>query len=192
MSCHKPAPGFVSGYFENVAFKSQAIQLGIDDAREIVRFDPKTLKVIDAGVAKTPEHMREVRKGHETLVSFVEKDGQRWATEIRFKGPVKVAEKTWWTTPEEARRPGHRQLRADRLAPLAALPAGHHPGIDQRALSGVGQGGEPPARGQGCAAGVFLPRRNLPDEPAVAAQGDCARLQEHEGLSRGHPSMGNP
>jgi rhodanese-related sulfurtransferase len=91
MSCHKPAPGFVSGYFENVAFKSQAIQLGIDDAREIVRFDPKTLKVIDAGVAKTPEHMREVRKGHETRVSFVEKDGQRWATEIRFKGPVKVA-----------------------------------------------------------------------------------------------------
>ena len=28
-NCHKPAPGTVAGYFENVAFKSQSIQLGI-------------------------------------------------------------------------------------------------------------------------------------------------------------------
>jgi len=90
-NCHKPAPGQVAGYFENVAFKSQAIQLGIDANKEIIRFDPKTLQVYDAGVAKTPEHLREVRKGHEARVAFVEKDGQKWATEIRFKGPVKVA-----------------------------------------------------------------------------------------------------
>jgi rhodanese-related sulfurtransferase len=90
-NCHQPAPGQVAGYFENVAFKSQAIQLGIDANREIVRFDPKALKVIDAGEAKTPDHLREVRKGHETRISFVEKDGQKWATEVRFKGPVKVA-----------------------------------------------------------------------------------------------------
>jgi hypothetical protein len=43
-NCHKPAPGQVAGYFENVAFKSQAIQLGIDANKEIVRFDPKTLR----------------------------------------------------------------------------------------------------------------------------------------------------
>ena len=90
-NCHKAAPGEVSGYFDNVAFKSQSIQLAIDDQKEIVRFDPKAVKVIDAGVDKAPEHMRDVRKGHETRVSFVEKDGQKWATEIRFKGPVKVA-----------------------------------------------------------------------------------------------------
>ena len=90
-NCHKPAPGQVAGYFENVAFKSQAIQLGIDADKAIVRFDPKTLKVYDAGVAKTPEHLREVKKGHETRIAYVEKDGQKWATEIRFKGPVKVA-----------------------------------------------------------------------------------------------------
>jgi rhodanese-related sulfurtransferase len=90
-NCHQPAPGQVAGYFENVAFKSQSIQLGIDAAKEIVRFDPKTLKVIDAGQAKTPEHLREVRKGHETRIAFVEKDGQKWATEVRIKGPVKVA-----------------------------------------------------------------------------------------------------
>jgi rhodanese-related sulfurtransferase len=90
-NCHKAAPGEVSGYFDNVAFKSQAIQLAIDDVKEIIRFDPNALKVLDAGAAKTPEHLREVRKGHEARVSFVEKDGQKWATEIRFKGPVKVA-----------------------------------------------------------------------------------------------------
>jgi len=90
-NCHEAAPGSVSGYFDNVAFKSQAIQLSIDDVKEIVRFDPNTLKVLDAGDAKKPEHMREVKRGHETRISFVEKDGQRWATEVRFKGPVKVA-----------------------------------------------------------------------------------------------------
>jgi rhodanese-related sulfurtransferase len=90
-NCHKPAPGTVAGYFENVAFKSQSIQLGIDAAKEIVRFDEKTLKVLDAGEAKKVEHLREVRKGHETRIAFVEKDGQKWATEVVFKGPVKVA-----------------------------------------------------------------------------------------------------
>src|SRR5512134_4039726 len=90
-NCHQPAPGQVAGYFENVAFKSQAIQLGIDANKEIVRFDPATLKVLDAGVARKPEQLRDIKKGHETRVAYVEKDGQKWATEIRFKGPVKDA-----------------------------------------------------------------------------------------------------
>jgi rhodanese-related sulfurtransferase len=90
-NCHKPVTGQVGGYFENVAFKSQSIQLGIDANKEIVRFDPKTLKVIDAGEAKPVEHLRELRKGHETRIAYAEKDGEKWATEVRIKGPVKVA-----------------------------------------------------------------------------------------------------
>jgi rhodanese-related sulfurtransferase len=90
-NCHKPAPGTVAGYFENVAFKSQAIQIGIDANKEIVRFDEKTVKVVDAGEAKKPEHMREVRTGHEVRIAYVERDGQKWATQVTFKGPVKVA-----------------------------------------------------------------------------------------------------
>ena len=90
-NCHKPAPGTVAGYFENVAFKSQSIQIGIDASKEIVRFDEKTVKILDAGDAKKPEHLREVRKGHEVRIAFVERDGQKWATEVSFKGPVKVA-----------------------------------------------------------------------------------------------------
>jgi rhodanese-related sulfurtransferase len=89
-NCHKAAPGQVSGYFDNVAFKSQSIQLSIDKVSEIVRFDPKALKVVDAGDEKKVEHLREVKKGHEALIAFVEKDGQKWATEIRFKGPIKT------------------------------------------------------------------------------------------------------
>jgi rhodanese-related sulfurtransferase len=90
-NCHKPAPGQVAGYFENVSYKAQAIQIGIDANKEIVRFDEKTLKVIDAGVPKKPDFMADARKGHEVRISFVEKDGQKWASEIVFKGPVKVA-----------------------------------------------------------------------------------------------------
>jgi rhodanese-related sulfurtransferase len=90
-NCHKPEPGAVRGYFENVAFKSQAIQIGIDANKEIVRFDEKTLKVIDADQPKKVEYLREARKGHEVRVAYVEKDGKKVATEITFKGPVKVA-----------------------------------------------------------------------------------------------------
>jgi rhodanese-related sulfurtransferase len=90
-NCHKPEPGTVAGYFENVAFKSQSIQIGIDAHKEIVRFDEKTLKVIEAGDAKKVEWLRDARKGHEVRVAYVERDGQKFATEIRFKGPVKVA-----------------------------------------------------------------------------------------------------
>jgi rhodanese-related sulfurtransferase len=61
------------------------------DSKEIVRFDPKTLKVTDGDVKKPAEALREARKGHETRIAYVEKDGQKWATEVILKGPVKVA-----------------------------------------------------------------------------------------------------
>jgi rhodanese-related sulfurtransferase len=91
MNCHQPMAGSIRGYFDNVAFKSTSIQLAIDDVKEIVRFDPKTLKVTDADVQKPAEALREARKGHETRIAYVEKDGQKWATEVILKGPVKVA-----------------------------------------------------------------------------------------------------
>ena len=89
-NCHKPEAGIVGGYFDNVAFKSQSIQVNLGTATEIVRFDPKTLKVIDAGDAKSPEHLRDVKKGHEARIAVVEKDGQKFATSISFKGPIKT------------------------------------------------------------------------------------------------------
>jgi rhodanese-related sulfurtransferase len=91
MNCHKPETSAVRGNFDNVAFKSTSIQLSLDDAKEIVRFDPKSVKFIDGDEKKPAEALREAKKGHETRIAFVEKDGQKWATEVHLKGPVKVA-----------------------------------------------------------------------------------------------------
>ena len=90
-NCHKPAAGQMQGYFENVSFKSQAIQLKIDNVTEIVKFDPKTIKVIDAGDNKKPEALYDIKRGHEARIELVEKDGAKWATLISFKGPIKIA-----------------------------------------------------------------------------------------------------
>jgi rhodanese-related sulfurtransferase len=90
-ACHTLEPNQLGGYFESAAFKSQAMQVDVGGAvPQILRFDPKALKVIDAGVAKTPEFLREAKKRHEVQVTFVEKDGVKVASEIRFKGPVKI------------------------------------------------------------------------------------------------------
>ncbi len=90
-ACHKLAPQQMGGYLESAALKSQSVQLDVGAAApQILRFDAKTLKVIDDGVEKTPEHLRDVKKRHETRVTWVEKDGAKFVTEIRFKGPVKI------------------------------------------------------------------------------------------------------
>jgi len=91
MNCHKAQPNALQGVFENVAFKSQSIQLKIDAHTEIVRFDPKTIKVIDAGMAKPGEALRDIAKNREARIDFVEKDGVKLATQISFKGPIKIA-----------------------------------------------------------------------------------------------------
>ena len=90
-SCHQAQPGSVQGIFENVAFKSQSIQLKIDAYTEIVRFDPKTIKVVDGGVAKPSEALRDIAKNREARIDYVEKDGAKLATQISFKGPIKIA-----------------------------------------------------------------------------------------------------
>jgi rhodanese-related sulfurtransferase len=89
-TCHKPEPNTVAGYFDNVAFKSQSIQLDLAGTKEIVRFDPKSLKVIDAGDAKPVDQLREIKKGHEARIVYAMKDGEKWATTINFKGPIKT------------------------------------------------------------------------------------------------------
>jgi rhodanese-related sulfurtransferase len=90
-SCHQAQPNAVQGIFENVAFKSQAIQLKIDAYTEIVRFDPKTIVVVDGGVTKPGDALRDVAKNREARIDYVDKDGAKVATKISFKGPIKIA-----------------------------------------------------------------------------------------------------
>jgi hypothetical protein len=90
-ACHTVGPDELRGTFENVAFKSKSIQLKIDNSTEIVRFDEATLKVVDGGAPQPGETLRDVAKGREARIVFVEKDGVKTATLISFKQPVKIA-----------------------------------------------------------------------------------------------------
>lgn len=90
-TCHKPADGNLRGYLDGVTMKSSALQLNLGNATEIVKFDAKTLKVMDAGDNKQVDHLGKVKKGHEVRIEFVEKDGVKTATLISFKGPIQIA-----------------------------------------------------------------------------------------------------
>ncbi|MFO1414227.1 MAG: rhodanese-like domain-containing protein [Burkholderiales bacterium] len=133
LSCHQPKPNAVQGIFENVAFKSQSIQLKIDAHTEIVRFDPKTLQVVDGGVAKPVEALREIPKNREARIDYVEQDGKRVATRISFKGPIKIA-------PEKL-------TNYDEVARMVALgpEKGAYTLIDSRPLPRVQEGTIPTA-----------------------------------------------
>ncbi len=90
INCHKPEAGNMRGYFENAAFKSQSIQLKMDDATEIVKFDPETLKVMIEGQAKDAEALRGIAKNHEVRIEYAEKDGVKRASLVSSKPPIKV------------------------------------------------------------------------------------------------------
>ena len=90
-TCHTVGANELRGVFENVAFKSQSMQIKIDAATEIVRFDEATLKVVDSGEAKAGEALSDIAKGREARVEFAEKNGVKTATLMSFKGPIKVA-----------------------------------------------------------------------------------------------------
>ena len=70
-ACHEPEANQLGGYFESAAFKSQGLQIDVGSALpQILRFDPKTLKVIDAGKPQPTDHLRDVRKRSIGLPSF--------------------------------------------------------------------------------------------------------------------------
>lgn len=91
-ACHDLQSNQAGGYFESAAFKSQSMQIDVGAAApQILRFDAKALKVFDeSGTEKPAEALKEAKKRHETRVTWVQKDGVRLVTEIRFKPPVKI------------------------------------------------------------------------------------------------------
>jgi rhodanese-related sulfurtransferase len=132
-SCHQAKPDAVQGIYENVAFKSRSLQLRIDAHTEIVRFDPATLKVVDAGVAKPVDALRDLPKNKEARIDYVMQDGQKLATTITFKGPIRIA-------PEKL-------IAYDEVARLVALgpQKGNFTLIDSRPLPRVQEGTIPGA-----------------------------------------------
>jgi len=92
-NCHKAEPNAVRGYFENVAFKAKTIQVKIDDATELIKFDEDEIKVVNgAGKTGDGEFLKDnkVKKGHEIKIEYVEKDGVKTAVKLIEKPPVKI------------------------------------------------------------------------------------------------------
>ena len=94
-NCHKAEANAVQGYFDNVAFKAKTIQVKIDDAVELIKFDEDEIKVVN-GEGKTGdgEFLKDnkVKKGHEIKVEYVVKNGVKTAVKLIEKPPVKIAE----------------------------------------------------------------------------------------------------
>lgn len=91
-NCHQPEAGSLRGNFDSVAYKTQSIQIKIDDATEILRFDKGSIKVLNvqSDPANAEEPLRAIKKGKEVHVEFIEKDGRKFATLVVAKPAVKI------------------------------------------------------------------------------------------------------
>ncbi|MDA8099830.1 MAG: rhodanese-like domain-containing protein [Nitrospiraceae bacterium] len=92
-NCHQPQPGSMRGNFDSVAYKTQSIQIKIDDATEILRFDEnlkiENLHQVAAEIAEQP--LRALKKGKEVRIEYTEKDGKKFASALIAKPPIKIA-----------------------------------------------------------------------------------------------------
>jgi len=91
-NCHQPQPGNLRGNFESVAYRSTSLQMKIDEATEIVRFDD-TLKIanVQAPADSPDEPLRALKKGKEIRIEYTEKDGKKFATLLSAKPAIKIA-----------------------------------------------------------------------------------------------------
>jgi hypothetical protein len=91
-NCHQPQPGNLRGNFDSVAYKTKSIQVKIDEATEILRFDDN-LKIMNVQApADNPDQpLYGLKKGKEVRIEFTEKDGKKFATLISAKTTIKVA-----------------------------------------------------------------------------------------------------
>jgi len=97
-NCHQPQEGSLRGNFDSVAYKTQSIQIKIDEATEILRFDKATLKVVNVKGENTEEPLRDIKKGKEVRIEYTEKDGKKFATLVSAKPAIKVAPEKQMTT----------------------------------------------------------------------------------------------
>ncbi|MGC1456156.1 MAG: rhodanese-like domain-containing protein [Nitrospirota bacterium] len=99
-NCHQAVPGNLRGNFDNVSYKTQSIQIKIDDATEILRFDKNTLQLANIPTfADSPsESLYSLKRGKEIHIAFTEKDGVKFATLVSAKTAIKVAPEKLITT----------------------------------------------------------------------------------------------
>ena len=86
-NCHKAEPGNIRGNFDSVAFKSKSIQVKVDEATEIIAFDPEKIQLVNV-----PDgNLRELKPGKEVRIEYTEKDGAKIASLLSAKPAIKVA-----------------------------------------------------------------------------------------------------
>jgi rhodanese-related sulfurtransferase len=109
MGCHPGAePGQLRGEFDSVAMKSQSIQLKIDTATEVVKFDKKSLKLVNASAPDDLEKsLRAIKKGHQVRAEYTEKDGVKTISLLSIKPALKV--------------PAEKIIKTDDVAKIVAL-----------------------------------------------------------------------
>jgi hypothetical protein len=92
INCHTPQAGTLRGNFDSVAYKTKSVQIKIDEATEILRFDDQLKAMNMQAPADFPDQpLRALPKGKEVRIEFTEKDGKKFATLISAKTPIKVA-----------------------------------------------------------------------------------------------------
>jgi hypothetical protein len=91
-NCHQPESGTIRGNFDSVAYKTKSIQVKIDEATEILRFDDKLqIANLQAPTDSPDQPLRALKKGKEVRIDYTEKDGKKFATAVVVKPPIKVA-----------------------------------------------------------------------------------------------------
>jgi len=99
-NCHQPEAGSLRGNFDGVAYKTQSIQVKIDDTTEILRFDKAALKVQNVPAENPDEPLRSIKKGKEVRIAYTEKDGKKTATLVVAKPAIKIAPEKLLSTTE--------------------------------------------------------------------------------------------
>jgi hypothetical protein len=99
-NCHQAEPGNLRGNFDSVAYKSQSIQIKIDDVTEILKFDKEKLQLVNIPpFADSPsESLYSLKRGKEIHIAYTEKDGVKFATLVSAKTSIKVAPEKLLTT----------------------------------------------------------------------------------------------
>jgi rhodanese-related sulfurtransferase len=100
-NCHKAEPNTIHGHFDNVTFKARTIQVKVDEATELIKFDEDEIKVVSAtGKTGDGDLLKDnnIKKGHEIKVEYVEKDGVKTAVKLIAKPPVKISADMLLTT----------------------------------------------------------------------------------------------
>jgi hypothetical protein len=99
-NCHQAEPGTLRGNFDSVAYKSQSIQIKIDDVTEILKFDKEKLQLVNIPpFADSPsESLYSLKRGKEIRIAYIEKDGMKFATLVSGKTSIKVAPEKLMTT----------------------------------------------------------------------------------------------